>query len=150
MCRICDPIYKASKLTPKPHNEAECKLRKAMHCSLCGKGTHFQDACPLKVSLKVFQSPESQKLVRSVPMPARTENPYVMGNTVSAYVEYLRAFGLEVSTDLDTARELVEDHLAGRGYLLENPIEPSSLFPKPKPKPKQLLKTKPKTNVPPK
>lgn len=145
MCRICDPVYKESKLTPKPHDEDACKLRKAMHCALCGKGSHFQDECPLKISPKPFQSPDTQTFKRSLPLKARTENPYVMSNTVSAYVEYLRAFGVEVSTDLDTARELVEDHLAGRGYLLENPIEPSSLFPKPKPK--KLLKTKAKTNV---
>lgn len=139
MCRICDPIYKASKLTPKPHAEDACKLRKAMHCSLCGKGSHFQDTCPLKVALKAFQSPESQKLVKSVPNPVRTENPYVMNDTLSAYIEYMRGFGLEVSTDIDTCREIVQDHLAGRGYILENPVDPKDLFPKPTPS-----KTKPK------
>lgn len=86
----------------------------------------------MKVALKAFQSPESQKLVRSVPNPARTENPYVMNDTLSAYIEYMRGFGLEVSTDIDTCREIVQDHLAGRGYILENPVDPKELFPKPK------------------
>jgi hypothetical protein len=110
MCVICVKI-----LGPhcKPHEESACPLQKAMHCSLCGKGKHFTKNCPLRSGANKTEEIPSIK-----PEAQRT---YLLSHKIDVYIEYLRVNGQDFGPTLIKNRELVQNHLLTRGYVLVNP-----------------------------
>lgn len=112
MCLICLPI-----LGPhcKFHEEAICPLQKAMNCSICGKGRHFMNACPLR------SKSISSEYIPSIKHEA--VNSYSLPNKNTVYIEYLRSRGQEFEIPIVRNRILVKEHLKKQGLILVNPIE---------------------------
>ena len=111
MCHICLPILGPHVNT---HTPEACPLRKAMNCSICGKGKHFTKDCKYaKVSKKPY--------IPSI-KPEAT-NTYILPDKLGVYIDYLRARGQEFDITLEKNRHLVQEFLKKQGRVLVNPIE---------------------------
>lgn len=112
MCPICLPFLGPNS---RPHNEVDCSLKKAMHCSICGNGKHFMKDCPKRsISLK-------KNYISSI--KPTTVNSYMLPNRNTAYIEYLNSRGQKFEIPLVRNRHLVAEHLKQQGLVLVNPIE---------------------------
>jgi hypothetical protein len=83
MCKFCESIWGKKCL---PHTEAECALKQAAYCPLCGKGQHFQDDCPKQARRKMAPH------VPVIPSVAVPEQPatYIMSGRSEEYAEYYK------------------------------------------------------------
>jgi hypothetical protein len=112
MCNLCLPILGPNC---RPHTEIDCPIKKAMNCSICGKGKHFMKDCPLK-----------SENIKNIYMPSiklNTSNTYNLSNKNTVYIEYLRSRGQQFEIPIAINRKLVQSHLLKNGYILANPIE---------------------------
>jgi len=112
---MCNTCYKILGPHCKPHEESACPLRKAMYCSICGKGKHFTNDCPLR------SNANDTKVITSVKCEAK--NTYSLQHKIDVYIDYLRANNQEFGSTLLLNRNLVERHLLTRGYILVNPYK---------------------------
>ena len=112
MCPICLPFLGPNC---RPHTEADCSLKKAMSCSICGKGKHFMKNCPK----------QSRSIQRTYIPSVKPEaiNSYMLPNKNAVYIEYLNSRGQKFDIPLAKNRQLVAAHLQGQGFILVNPIE---------------------------
>jgi len=113
MCKYCLPILGQYC---KSHTEDACPLKKAMYCSLCGKGKHSTTECSLKPTISQKKVIPSEKIVY-------TEKIYYMAHTNAGYIEYLQKHSIDFSSSIDGNHILVAKSLLESGYVLQNPIE---------------------------
>ena len=117
MCKHCAPI-----LGPRAraHNEDECPLKQASHCSLCGINGHFTKTCHRTPSV-----PDLQEIPNTPLGPPK--QIFMMADNNQGYVEYLKLHSQPQSTLRERNRALVEDHLKKREYILMNPPNPQKI-----------------------
>ena len=112
MCPICLPFLGPNC---RPHDEVNCSLKKAMRCSICGKGKHFMKDCPR-------QSKSLTNMYISSIEPD-VVNSYMLPNKNTTYIEYLNSRGQSFEIPIARNRHLVAEHLKQQGLVLVNPIE---------------------------
>lgn len=118
MCRICEPILGRGGV---PHTEAECKLKKASQCPVCGPRTHFPAQCPKAPKKRL---PDSEAAIPSVgPKEEEVYPMMIMADTQEGQIEFLVSKGLGKKIDLERQtlsqnRDAVQEQLGS----IESPL----------------------------
>ena len=107
MCKFCDAVLGPGGFA---HAESECPLKQGCYCPVCGPGTHFPIHCPHKPKRISRFAPA---ISSDKPLPI-TENTYIMADSNSGYVEYLKQYGLEIHRKHENNRDAVAHHLMSR------------------------------------
>jgi len=114
MCKFCYSI-----LGPTiPHKEADCALKQASVCPLCGPCSHFLEDCPKQIVKSSFPEPVPEPTQESIPA-------YLVGDTNLGYIEYQKLYKLEVHSRIEKNKAIVEDHLKLRGFRMVLPPKSS-------------------------
>jgi len=116
MCKFCYSILGSTI----PHKEADCALKQASVCPLCGPCSHFLEDCPKQVLQSSFATPIPEHIQELAPA-------YLMGDTNLGYIEYQKLYKLEVHSRIEKNKAIVEEHLKKRGFRLVFPPKSSTV-----------------------